>query len=330
MGTRPATKTNMARKEIERSLPELADHFSSFTGFADKENRRAKLTEKLRQACNELRQDQSCSFYTMRSVSKFFGVPLRTVELAYEELEKESLLNRIWGSKTVLVGKEMAPRHAVRAVIGIPVWLHALVTSPYSRLLNWELEDRLRKHGFVADIIFFRGDDVNDHEFQERLLKHNLDIVIWHTPHPRAVQALLSLRDSGVRQVLIQPSESSLNVELPTYQQDWQSAYESMAAYWREQGITTAIVPEPLYTIARKAKHAFVETLAQQGLETHFNDSPPDKFCKEVLALPGNQTAVAFLDQLTADSFCNEEPARHICQKSLCLSDQVHLSDPRR
>jgi len=108
----------------------------------------------LRRAAENLRGEAARTFYSMREVSSFFGLPLRTVAFAYEQLEKEGILNRIRGSRTLLEGKTVAPRTSVRAVVGIPVWLHAIVVSPYSRAFNLELEESLRAHGFVADMIF--------------------------------------------------------------------------------------------------------------------------------------------------------------------------------
>lgn len=313
----------MARKQVERTLPPIDSFFDSFRGFDPKASRQTALLKELRGAAKKLRSKNTRPFYAMRDVAKHFGVPLRTVAIAYEELELEGLLNRIRGSKTMLVGKTESPRKPVRALIGIPLWLHAIVVSPYSRLLHWELEDRLRHCGFVADIIFFRGDEVSKPEFADRLLQHNLDYIIWHTPHPSASQVILSLKDSGVRQIIIQPADNPISLALPTYFQDWQTAYKLMAADWHKHGIKTVLLFEPVYVPSQKAMKSFDATLRAAGLEVKTVKGTAAGLRDAALALPGPSTIVAFLDQLGADTICNEEPVvieeiLHHCRMAFC------------
>lgn len=298
----------MARKQVERSLPPVNVAFKSFRGFPAKASRQLLLLNELRGVAKKLRTKGSRPFYAMRAVALYFKVPLRTVAIAYEHLELEGILNRIRGSKTLLAGKNPSPSKPVRAVIGIPVWLHAIVVSPYSRALHWELEERLRHYGYVADIIFFRGDEVSRPDFAERLLNHNLDYLIWHTPHPLANQVLLSLKDHGVRQILVQPADNPSSLPMATYFQDWQHGYKLMAAEWKKLGIQTIIVPEPSYLPSKKALKSFSMILTANRLQVLMVRSSAGDIHHAAMNLPRKSYVVAFLDQLGAETICNEEP----------------------
>lgn len=299
----------MARKQIFRNLPPLPEVFPDGIPFSNRGNKQLTLLEELRRTAKRLRKQQSVPFYSMREISLFFDLPLRTVALVYESLELEGILNRIRGSKTMLVGKTFRPRIPVRAVVGIPVWIHAMVVSPYSRALHIEMEERLREAGFVADFIFFRAEEVHGPDFTQRLLHHNLDQVIWHTPHPLASNVLLSLKDHGVQQIVIQSTESPTSISLPTYMQDWQPAYRDMAKAWRAAGIRRVIVPEPVYLPSKRALRFFATTLARNGLELEMVEGTAiDVHRKLFSTRKKSQFGMAFMDQQGAESICNEEP----------------------
>ena len=299
----------MARKRIPRTLPALTEVFHDFAGFSDAFSKQRVLLDGLRKAARGLQKSESQPFYSMREVMEYFKLPLRTVALAYEALELEGILNRIRGSQTLLAGKVISPRKPIRAVVGLPIWLHAMVVSPYSRAWNLELEERLRESGFVADLIFFQGEEIQKPEFTQRLIHHGLDIVIWHTPHPLSSSTLLSLRDRGVQQIVIQSTENHTSFPLPTYLQDWSPAYRELAALWHNQGIRQVIVPEPVYLPAKRALKNFSGIMSRQGLEVVFTQNSAQDL-RDTLALSKNkkQCAVAFMDQQGADAICNEEP----------------------
>ena len=299
----------MARKRVLRNLPPLQETFQGVSGFSASGNKQLTLLEELRKVGKRLRKRQSIPFYSMREVAGYFSLPLRTVALVYETLELEGILNRIRGSKTMLVGKTISPRMPVRAVVGVPIWLHALVVSPYSRAVNVELEERLRKNGFVADLIFFRSEEIYESDFTQRLLHHNLDQVIWHTPHPSATNVLLSLKDNGVRQIVIQSNESPTSIAVPTYLQDWQPAYREMAGTWREAGISTVVVPDPIYLPSKRAMKIFAGTLAKEGLKIEIVESNAAALHRKMFSSRKKSAcAVAVMDQQGADPICNEEP----------------------
>jgi len=299
----------MARKQVSRNLPPLEQFASRLTDTPSETSKQLAIETELLKVARRLRKQESRPFYPMRQVADYFSVPLRTVALAYLGLEKKGFLNCIRGSQTLLVGKKLAPRSAIRGVVGIPLWLHAFVVSPYSRLFNIELEERLRENGFVADIIFFHGDEVKENDFAQRLLNHNLDQVIWHTPHPLALNILLSLKDHGIRQVIIQPSDSASAIPVPTYLQDWQGAYREMAQVWRANGISRVLVPDPDYLPSKRAVKSFLAILARHGLETEVVGSNARLLRDKLAPLrKKSNVVIAFVDQLGADTICNEEP----------------------
>lgn len=298
----------MARKPIPRDLPPPVDLLRDFAGFDENASKQAALTAHLRRIALRLQRANSQPFYSMREVVDQFRLPLRTVALAYEALEHEGLLNRRRSSQTLLVGKKISPRKEVRAVVGIPVWLHAMVVSPYSRNFHVEVENRLRQQGFVADLIFFRGDEVSSPDFAQRLIEHQLDFVLWHTPHPHAIDVLRTLQDHGVRQILVQPIDSQLSIALPGYLQDWPLAYRQLADTWRAAGIRTVLVPDPVYLPSRRAKTSFANIFIERGIDFKFVDPDAAKLLQSATALRPGTVAVAFFDQEGADTICNEEP----------------------
>ncbi|MDR2673576.1 MAG: hypothetical protein LBC18_01575 [Opitutaceae bacterium] len=297
----------MARKQVTRDLPSLQVHVDEFCALPDDANRQAAILDHLRKAALKMQKDESQPFYSMRQIAALFKLPLRTVAIAYEQLEKEGVLNRIRGSKTVLEGRASLSRDPVRAIVGLPIWLHAIVVSPYSRMLYIELEERLRSHGFVADIIFFRDKEATSTDFPKRLLQHRLDYVIWHTPHPLANQTLLSLKDHGIKQILVHPSDNPTSINLPMYLQDWQRAYAELAATWQEAGIRQVIVPEPLYLPSKRALRTFSATLEARGLKVSLVDGDARTLAKQAGQHAAGRCAVAFIDQLGAEAICNEE-----------------------
>ena len=313
----------MARKPIYRDLPPPTALISDFSGFDEKFSKQQALTIQLRKIARRLQKTKTRAFYSMREVVDQFKVPLRTVALAYEALEHEGMLNRHRSSKTLLVGKKIGPRKTVRAVVGVPIWLHAMVVAPYSRNFHIELEDRLRQHGFVADLIFFRGEEVSSPDFAHRLIEHNLDYVLWHTPHPHAIDALRTLQDHGVSQVLIQSTDSQFRLALPTYLQDWQVAYHTMAEAWFAAGIRHVISPEPIYLPSKRAKIAIANTLIEHGMTVQFVEGDANTLLAEAGRHAQGECAVAFLDQEGADAICNEEPVLieqllRICRIGFC------------
>jgi hypothetical protein len=320
----------MARTQILRTLPSAVEAFHDLTEFSKGGSKQLALLNTVRKTAKQLKRRESQPFYSMREIADHFHVPLRTVALVYQELEREGLLSCIRGSHTLLTGKTLTPRSQVKAVVGIPIWLHALIVSPYARIINMEFEERLRENGFVADIIFFRNEETNGPEFIQRLLDHNLDQVIWHTPHPTLLNTLLSLKDRGVRQIAIQHTESRLSIPIPTYLQDWQPAYFQMAQAWQKEGIQRVILPNPVHLASKRAVKGFQNILLRHGLEVELVEGKAHQLKEKVVAANHKKLscAVAFIDQQGAEAICNEEPT--IIEEILQISRVAFCRGPIR
>jgi len=300
----------MARKRIANDLPPIAEAFADFGGFAPDQSRQQVITQLLRDCARRLQQKDTRSFYTMREVAAYFDAPLRTVAISYEALDIEGFLSRIRGSQTMLTGKQASPRRPVNAIIGLPIALQAMITSPFECRLQMELEERLRARGFVADSIFFRPNEDFEPAFAERLLRHNLDIIIWHSPHPLASHVLLSLRERGVRLVLLHSAESPLRIPARAHLLAWQNAYRDMAADWARAGITQAYFVEPSHLLSRRAIKQIGPILQDHGIAFHQIEATENSLNKNLVAAPppDRRAVLAFMDLSTADTLCNGYP----------------------
>lgn len=317
----------MSRKSIRRSLPPLEAVFPNFKGFTKESNKQRDLLLELRKAARKLKRRKSQPFYSMREIAVFFDAPLRTVAIAYETLESEGLLNRIRSSQTLLVGSDDSTEHLVRGVVGFPVWLFSMVVSPYTRVFHNELEERLRKEGFVADFIFFRTGDDCEPDFAERLLRHNLNFLIWHTPHPLASHVLLAMRDHGVRCITMIPTETPASQFQPNYLMNWLPAYQTMATAWRESGIKHVIIPRPEYFPSQRALKNFIRILNAEGMATELVEARAASLLLDKVR-GRTETVVAFLDQQGADKLCNEDPA--VIEQILQISRVAFCRGPIR
>lgn len=299
----------MPHHHIVRTLPPVQAAFAAFKGFASGQSKQRTLLHEMRRAAKKLRKPSPVSFYSMREVADFFSLPLRTVAIVYEQLEREGLLNRLRGSQTMLAGKKAAPRTTVRGVVGLPFWLFSVAVSPYGSELLIELGERFRKVGFVTDFIFFRtGEDCRS-AFAERMLHHNLDLVIWQTPHQLSSQVLLSLHDRGVRQIIVQSPETPLNVPATVYHQNWHPAYQEMAKAWAAAQVRKVFVPKPAYLPSHFALKGFSSILNASGISVEIIEGTAENFLEKTsAACSQKKCAIAFMDLQSADSICNSYP----------------------
>ena len=273
--------------------------FPKFDGFPPGQSQKQFLLDALRTVAKKHRKDKTQAFYSMRELALFFKTPLRTIALVYEVLEKEGLLSRIRGSQTLLTGKKNTLRFPVRGVVGIPIWLDMLVLSSFTRIVNMQLEEGLRQRGYVADLIFhYTKEDETQPEFAARLLQHQLDCVIWQNPSSRSYQNLLSLRDSGIRLLLIQTIDARLDLPAVTYVQDWNPAYHQFARHWKRLGINSVLMPfDPQQIAYRWEVEKFTEILRNQGLAVEPFDGDPSGLLEACNALESaGKIGLAFID----------------------------------
>jgi len=299
----------VARKRIPRSLPPLSEILSGVAGSGspDQGSKQAVLVRELRKAAKRFRKKRAQPFYAMREVAGFFHAPLRSVAVAYQVLEDEGLLNCIRSAQTLLTGSADSTQRTVRGVVGIPLWLLSMVISPHTRALHIALEERLRQKGYVAEFIFFRTDENCQPEFAERLLRHDLNYVIWHTPHPLGAQVQIAMEERGIRQIVIQPADSPQSYLPPNYLLDWQPAYRAMAQAWRAAGIRRIFIPTPRYLPSSQAMDLFCKLIKTYDMDIDVVEGNLRTFVK--LAGEHPSSSVAFMDQQGADLLCNKDPA---------------------
>jgi len=298
----------MPRKPPSRTLPALAELYPDFSGFPPSHSHQELLCETLRTLVKKRQRKDSQAFYSLREISRFFNVSLRTAAIAYEQLEHEGLLRRIRGTQTLLTGKRVSPQKAVRAVVGIPIWLQTVLGSPYAWALYMEIEELLRKNGFVANFIFFRETNNSAEEIVDRLLSHHLDYIVWYaSPRFLSPQVLLSMKDRGVQQMVVHSKEKPGSFPCATYLQDWQTAYEQMAVCWQEQGVRRVLIPKPS-DAAQWGTRCLMRALSSEEIASEITTGNLAQVLKEVRRRPREKTAVAFTSLEEAHALCNEDP----------------------
>jgi len=297
----------MPRKRVSYSLPPLPEIFPNFAGLPEESSRQIALIQILRRAAKKLQKSQAQPFYSLRQINSFFGVPLRTAAIAYEALEQEGLFTRIRSSQTLLSGKVNSLRKPVRAVVGIPIWMRTIIASPQSWEFQRQLEEELRKSGFVADTIFFHDEEENENEVLERLLRHQLNHIIWRAPAEVLTfsSLFLSLKDRGVRQIVIQGSP---RFPCPFYVHDWTTAFREMAAAWKAKGILRAIILKPSHRSLRRGVKYLTDIMGNHGIAVEILDPDVKKLHQLVTAGKGRRTAIAFTNLDDTYGICNEEP----------------------
>lgn len=261
----------MSRKPISHDLPPLAQNLPRGAPATDG-NGAARLRAALRALAARFRQARPRLFYTMREVAAHLGLPLQTVARAYAALEHEGLLTRIRGAHTLLRGTHQRPRRPLRGVVGMPVWLPGFVRSREWRVFFIRLEEELRRHSFIADFIFFAHDEDLRPEFRTRLRHHHLDTVVWFVPPPGALATIASLRDDGLRVVMV----GSKGDVLPgtQYEIDRGPALAQALAAWQAAGVRRVMVGFSLENASRferqqvgRERDALRRDLARRGLK---------------------------------------------------------------
>lgn len=301
----------MARVTLYRSLPPLEKVLPHFSAFPKGKSHQQVMIDKLRQAANKVRKVEHQHFYSMRKVAAFFRVPLGTITPVYKALEREGIINCIRSSHTILIGKKVLSREAVRGVVGIPIWMHSIALQVYTRTLAMELEEQLRHAGYVPDIIFHaEKQEETEPDFATRLLSHRLDVVVLHTPLKGCRQNILSLRERGVRVLVIQRSEAPRDLPAVIYLLDYETAYRQMAARWFQLGIRKVWLWGPLEQLHYQAEaDTFKAIIVNEGLEMEYFYDSPSELLKRISREPSKTSSVvAFIDTTTSEYICNNEP----------------------
>lgn len=297
----------MARKPVALVLPALAELNPGVQRFSSHENQKAALLARLRDMIAHVRQDKAVSFYPMRMVADFFKVSFKTVALAYEQLEAEGLLTRVRGSQTLVQGHRSAPRHPVRGVVGLPIYLPGFVIGSEGRSFYMRLEEELRRYHFVADLIFHRHEDQSSHELAERILEHHLDLVFWLNPSGEIVPSMHRLHDGGIPQVVVADGKARLPWQQYLY--DLERALTEGIAQWQREGISSVIVLQSRTDRAAHQGHLVRQILerrkaAYEVLDLSDEEVPPR--IERLVRRPG--LGVVFLKHQWYEQLCHEFP----------------------
>ncbi len=223
---------------MPRLLPPLATLFPNGPKLPPSQTQTFALLNALRRIARQLRGTVPQPFYTTREIAAFFGVPKTTVVRVYGELQMEGWLVRLRSSVTMLAAVHPQPRHPVRGVVGLPVWRPGYVQLPDWQMFFTEMENQLRHHGFVADLIFYSGGEDTLPEFGDRLLAHDLDALLWYRPHPNCLPLMSALTDAGVRVFLV--TNPGYDLPYPRYEQSYYRAVAQGLMEWKRRGLKAA------------------------------------------------------------------------------------------
>lgn len=231
----------MGRKPVERSLIPLPELFPGFRGFSPEENKSARLREHLWEAARKARGARATPFYSIREVAKFFDVSVPTAAESFRRLAQEGVLIQVRGSMTLVAGDRAQPRIPVRGVVAVPIWLPGFMIFPDLRVFYVHLEEQLRRHNFVADLIFYRQSEEVEPEFARRVLSHHPDFVLWLAPVVADRQTVQMIADAGVRMITL--TTEPLTVPGRQYRLNWETALERGLRQWKREGIERVLIP---------------------------------------------------------------------------------------
>jgi hypothetical protein len=301
----------MSRVIVHRSLPPLKKTLAHFSSFPKGKSHQQAMIDELRGAAKKSRTANPQPFYSMREVAQFFRVPLGTISPVYKALEREGIIDRIRSSRTILLGNRILPREMIRGVVGIPILMHSVMMLEYTRTLAMELQVHLRHWGYVGDIIFHASkEEEAEPDFATRLLSHRLDAVVLHTPLEDSRQNILSLRERGVRVLVIQGASARRDLPAVTYLLDCEPAYQEMAAKWRQEGIRKVWIWPPTEYLGYKNEADILKAIfLEHGLEAKLVLDKPSEMLNRVRRQSSkSSTVVAFLDATGSEEICNGEP----------------------
>jgi len=299
----------MARKTVPRSLPELSTVLPKFRGIPVATHRMAALVGLLREVIGAVRQPQAIPFYSLQQVIEFFGVSMNTAQTAYKQLQIEGLLDSQRGSQTTLPGHLPRPRHPVRAVVAIVIWL------PGFRLfLDWQfffmqLQEALHQHRLAADLIFYEPGEELSNAFADRILTHYPDWLVWLHPNPTQREFLQQLQDTGLRIVTIGDRPLSA---LPgqKYFLSWERALRAGLTDWCREGIRRVIIPGQRSDNS-SLTHVAERVLSQSGLTYSFHQIKSEMPSDEIRRLRIDaRTGILFEDDMCFGFQFQKSPAQ--------------------
>lgn len=223
----------MARRAIPSPLPSL-ESLCEGRQRSGSGSRMGQALEILRRVLPRFRAKDPIPFHTTREVARYFGIHQTAAVRIFARLEAEGLLMRVRGSGTYLRSLSAHPRMKPRGVVGFPVWQYAYCMLGDWRLFYDTMEDTLRRHHFVASLIFLRAEDHDPLVMTRKLLDHRLDALVWFKPLENTLPVMASVADEGVtvRAVMCH----RFPIPFVNYRLDDGPAILELLRKWRQEG----------------------------------------------------------------------------------------------
>ena len=297
----------MGRKPVQRDLPALAELCPQFSGFEGHQNKSALVLRELRRIIKQVRPVHTAPFYAMRQVGSFFGLSVKPVAQLYEQLQAEGLLSLVRGSQSLVLGRKLQPRHPIRGVIGVPLYLPAMVIGNDWRDLMIHLEDELRRHQFVCDFIFYRADEQFSADLTQRLVEHQLDTVFWYCPVAANVPTMQILLDGGIRLVVVTDGKGRFPRE--QYVLNLDRAFGECLTAWQHAGLARVVILHSPEHPSAHAHRLLRQSLDQQPLPWELVTAAATEMPRLIRRLIRRpRTGVIFLSHPWYESLCNQFP----------------------
>ncbi|MEY2500160.1 MAG: hypothetical protein QOI07_494 [Verrucomicrobiota bacterium] len=294
----------MPRKKLPRALPPLPSRL----GLRGAVHKTERLTEILRTVALENQREQPRAFYALRQVADWFRLPLATVSRAYSHLEKEGLLTRVRGSKTLLQGLNFDRQLKVRAFVGFPASLSAFVTTQAYRMFFIKIRRELRLRGFATAMVFYEKDEVRSPVLSERLRSSEVDTVLWFQPPRDAAKTTQWLGDFGIRVIGIAHDEFS---SIPCrYEVRRDRAIAQLLEKWKSAvAIDHVIIPQSQDTpssVVGEALRAALDDLKIRKSVAMFHGQRIEKFLRSLQKSTAG--GIIFSSAALAAKFCFRAP----------------------
>jgi DNA-binding IscR family transcriptional regulator len=270
----------MARKKVARTLPALRGR----RVFNDAERKTDRLCRILRNAARKYRSKEPKTFYCLRDVAARFQVPVSMVSAAYQQLEKEGLLTRVRGSRTVLEAVTPVRHVTFHEIIGVPMPLSSFLTQQKCRTFFLRTCRELRRRACGASGILFEGAEAKADFLLERIKHSEVTVVLWYMPGRCAREMAFLLKDAGVRVIGI--GDGGVPAISCRYEVRREKALITILRSWKVKAGIKKI------TIVRTSRRSAVdEERLEQWIDSE--ELPYD------FATIENETAHSFLSSLT-------------------------------
>ncbi len=191
----------------------------------------------------------------------------------------------------------------------MPLWMFGMRYSHVHKNLPYHLGEMLWKQNLVLDTIPYSEVEDLKPDFDDHLQRHKMDFAVWLFPFRHNRNAILRLKDSGVRTLVIsQPGEVPGLPALIVI--DCQQACQDILSLWKNtHGIQRIIIPEGLEYNRGRGK-SFARLAQARGFQCQFIPCKPG-LIRSLLNTPRSRTerlGIALLDEHATAEFTHGDP----------------------